>query len=361
MGAAQSMVGIEWAFSLKRQSAYATANPTGDIDQTHPFEGTDIVDHVPNMSDNANQFGRGHEFATRLDIMSWDTQLRRTFTATSKILGWAMAFHLGKITSSNLGGSPSAYQHVMEYMDPAGAGYYSSGRQQPVFTVVEKTTSGYIRKFPSMQIRAVELTGQLNDWVRMTCEMQGSGVKTTLGSFTFPDMSVSEGERMRFSGLTFSHGATGGASDISCDVRSFRFRTEYQYFEADGYCPGSGYLTTGNPATGQVRNKLEWGRRAVVFEFTVRADANTTLFTRLEGSTELEATLTFEGATISGANEHKLILSIPTMKYRAVPISTDGDLVVFNVQAAVFYDGDDDNPFTVTVVNTTPAYATASV
>lgn len=353
---AQSMIGVEWAYPLKRQSAYSTPLADVDINQTHPFDGQDIIEHNPLMSDNSAQFGRGHEFATRQDIMSWDTMMRRSFTATTKILGWAFAFHLGKLTTNSLGGSPAAFEHVMEYQDHNGAGYYGSGRQQPVFTVVERVTSGYIRRFPSMQIKAVELTGQLNDWVRLTIECQGSGVKSTLTGFTFPNQAASEGTRLRFGSMLFSHGPTGAPVDVSCDVRSFRFRSEYQYFEVDGYCPGSGYLTTNTPASGQIRNRLEFGRRACLLEFVVRADDQTTLFTRLEQQVEMEATMTFTGDTISGANSHKLVVSMPRMRYRAIPIGTDGDLVIYQVQTLLMYDSTLLNPFEVKVTSDQTGY-----
>lgn len=361
MGFAQSIIGINWAYPKKRQSAYATANPNADITLSHPFEGADIIEHNPNMSDNSAQLGRGHEFATRQDIMSWDSMMKRTFTATTKILGVMWANHLGDLSTTPLNGSPSAYQHDMEYQDFNGAGYYGSGRQLPVFTVVEQVTSGYIRRFPSMLVKAIELNAQLGDWLRATVECQGSGVKETLSGFSFPDQSVSEGERLRFASLTFSHGSQGGATDVSCDVRSMRFRSEYQLFEQDGYCPGSGYLTAATPASGQIRNKLEFGRRACMLEFTVRADENTTLFTRLEAQTLLEATMTFEGGTISGANKHKLVITVPSMKYKAVPIAADGDLIIYNVQALIFFDGGIDNPFTVRVVSDETGYLVASV
>jgi hypothetical protein len=293
--------------------------------------------------------------------MSWDSMMKRTFTATTKILGWAFAFHLGSLSTTALGGSPSAYSHEMEYQDPFGSGYYGSGRQIPAFTVVERVTSGYYRRFPSMVVKAIELNGQIGDWVNMTVECQGSGMKTTLTGFTFPSQADSEGERLRFSSMTFDHGSVGAPADVSCDVRSIRFRTEYQMFEQDGYCPGSGYLTSGDPTSGQIRNKLEFGRRAVMLEFTVRADENTTLFTRLEAGTELEATMTFEGGLISGANRHTLMISVPKLKYRAVPIGTDGDLIVYNVQALVMYDDGIDNPFTVTVDSDETGYLVASV
>lgn len=353
---AQSMIGVQWAYPKKRQSAYGTANPAADITETHPFEGADIIAHDPVMSDNAQQFGRGHEFATRLDIMSWNSAMKRTFTATTRILGHMLAFHLGSLTTTGLGGSPSAYQHDMEYQDPLGTGYYGSGRQLPVFSVVELVTSGYIRKFRDMQVKSVELTGKLNDWLMLTVECQGSGHKESLTGFTFPDMTTSEGDRLRLSQCVFTH---EGADD-SCALRSFRFRSEYQFFELDGYCPGSGYLTSADPGSGQIRNKLEFGRRAVVFEFVLRADDSETLFDRIEQRTEIDAALVFTGSTISGSNKHKLTVTIPKMRYRAVPISTDGDLIVYQVQGVVFMDATLGNPFSVQIVSNETGYLVAS-
>jgi hypothetical protein len=351
MGFAQSIVGLQWAYPIKRQVAYATQNPDVDITQSHPFEGADIVEHAPNMTDNSAQLGRGHEFATRADLLSWNSMFKRSFTATTKILGWASAFHCGSVTTTGLGGSPSAYQHVMVYQDPFGTGYYGSGRQQPVFTVLEKVTSGMTRRFPSMSVKAIELTAQLGDWLRLAVECQGSGMKSVVTGFSFPDQSVSEGERLRFASMTFSHGVSGAEADISCDVRSIRFRSEYSYFENDGYCPGSGYLTTADANSGQIRNKLEFGRRACLVEFVVRADNTTTLLDRLEARTEVTATMTFVGATISGANAHKLIVRIPRVRYKAVPIAADGDLITYQVQGLLLYDATLANPYQITVVS----------
>lgn len=354
----ESAVQLRWAYPNKRQSAYATPNPDADINQSHPFEGADIADHVPNMSDNAAMFGKGHEFATRNEILSWDVRFRRTFHATTKILGWAFAFHTGKITTTALGGSPAAYQHVFEYQDPLGAGYYGSGRQQPCATIVEQSTSGLTRRFPSIQVMAVEVTGANNDWIRVAMELIGSGKKTDASGFSFPE-SV-EGTLLRNASLLFEHGPSGSLSDMSCDIKSWRFRSELSYFEEDGYCPGSGYQTPGDPSSGQVRSKLEFNRRAVLFEFVARASASSPLHARLEAGTELYALLTVEGSNISGANDHALVIRMPRMKYRAVPIQVDGDQIVFAVSAIVFYDTDLANPFEVEVVNDIASYLVSS-
>lgn len=360
---AESIVQIQWAYSNKRQAAYATRNPDVDIDQSHPFEGADIADHVPNMSDNAALLGKGHEFATRNEILSWDVRFRRSFQGTSKILGWAFAFHCGKVTTTNLGGAPAAYRHVFEYQDPLGAGYYGSGRQQPVVTIVERVTTAMTRRFPSCQVMAVEVTGQLNDWIRIALDMIGSGKKEDASGFVFPDSTNAatggEGALLRNAGLLFQHGPSGALADLSCSVRSFRFRSEMSYFETDGYCPGSGYQVSGDPTSGQIRNKLEFGRRAVMLEFVVNA-SDTSFHTRLEASTLLSAVLTTTGAVISGANAHSWSVNVPQLKYKSVPIGTDGDQVIYTVTAVVFYDAGLANPFEITVVNTTPTYLVSS-
>lgn len=364
----ESIVGIAWAFSNKRQQTYATITPDGDLNQSAPFEGADIGSRTPNMSDNAALLGKGHEFATRNEILSWDVRFRRSFHATTKTLGWAFAFHLGKVNTQNLGGSPAAYRHVMEYQDPNGTGYYGSGRQQPVTTIVEQITSGLTRKFPSCQVMAVEVTGQLNDFVRLAVEIIGSGkeVDVVPSGFTMPDMTNDAfgGELasglMRFSSLTFSTGVSGVETDSSCDARSFRFRSEVALDEAGGYCPGSGYQTTGDPASGAIRNKCEMTRRACLFEFVIRATNDNTWLNRLASSTEVTALLTLEGAVISGGNKHKVQINIPRSKYRMVAVGADGDTITYSVQTVIFYDQNLQNPFEVYITNTTAAYLASS-
>ena len=353
---AESVVNIRWAYPVKRQSAYATAQANGDITQSHPFLGADMGEHTANMSDNAAHYGKGHEFATRNEMLSWDSMFRRQMHATTKAVGWALAFHTGSVVTTPLGGGN--YSHAFEYQDPLGTGYYASGRQQPVFTVMEQVGSNLARRWPSMAVKAVELTGQRNDWVILTTELQGSGMMTRIApsSFTWPDPTDvafgGEGVLLRNASLLFEHGPSGSLADLSCDVRSFRWRSEYQYFDTDGYCPGSGYLTSGDPSSGQIRNKLEFARRAVIFEFVADLTTSNLPFERLEGNILLSAQLTVEGST----SPHEIVINIPQLKYRAVPIGTDGDRITLAISTVVFYDQATANPWTATVVNTTPEY-----
>lgn len=341
---AESVVGLQWAYPVKRQSAYGTVTPLGDLLQTHPFEGASFIEHTPNIVDNAALLGKGHEFATRSDILTWDSMMKRQFFATTKILGWALAFHFGyksTTTVTNGGASPSGYTTTFSHQNPNGSGYYSSGRQQPVFSVVEQVTSGIWRRFYDMQIKAVELTATLGDFLKLSVEAQGSGMKDTLTGFSFPTQVGAEGTRLRFASLNFSHGLSGSPSDQSCQVRSIRVRSEYQYFDADGYCPGSGYLTAATPSSGQVRNKLEFSKRAILFEFVMRAASADTFWTKLEAQSDLEATLTFTGSAVNGTTNHGLVITLPQMRYRAVPISSDGDLITYQVQGIIFANATD--------------------
>ena len=355
---AESVVNIRWAYPTKRQAAYGTPNTPADIDQSHPFLGADMGQHTPNMSDNAAHFGKGHEFATRNEILSWDSLFSRQFHATTKIVGWAMAFHTGSVSTSSLGGGN--YEHAFEYQDPLGVGYYGSARQQPVFTVMEQVGSNLARRWPSMALRALELTGQRNDWVMLTTELQGSGMMTRIApsDFAWPDPTDAatggEGVLLRNASLLFEHGPSGALVDMSCDIRSFRFRSEFAYFDTDGYCPGSGYLVSGDPASGQIRNKLEFARRAVVLEFVADLTTDNNPFTRLEGNVLMSARITVVGST----SPHEFVIWVPQIKLRAVPIGTDGDRITLSISTVVQYDNTEANPWTATVVNSTPSYLT---
>lgn len=364
----ESNAQLTWAYSNKRQSAYATPNPNVDLNQSHPFESADFGEHTPNMSDNAAQFGKGHEFASRLEILSWDTKFKRSHQATTKMLAWAFAFHTGKDIVSSLGGG--AYSHTFEFQDPIGTGYYGSGRQQPVMTIVERTTSGQVRKFPSMQVKSVEVTGALNDWLKLSMELQGSGKKTDVvptSGFSFPDCV--EGVLLRNASMTMEVGPSGATEAISCDVRSFRFRSEMSYDENSGYCPGSGYQGA-TPHTGQVRSKLEFTKRAVMFEFVVNATRENGVggfFETLEEANEVVAHLTVVGDEVSSGHAHTWELEITKLKYRTVAIGADGDTVTYAVAGVVMWDADlgvnteiPGNPYTVTVINDVPLYLASS-
>jgi hypothetical protein len=471
----ESVTTIQWAYSDKRQSAYPVPNPAADIDQSHPFEGTDIGDHTVNMVDNAALYGKGHEFATRIYLLSWDSRFRRQCFLTTKIAGWGFAFHCGKCTTTPL--TAPAFQHVYEYQDPNGAGYYGSGRQLPVTTIIERVTSGMVRRFPSMLVSAIELSGAMNDFCRIAMDLVGSGamnrlpmsgsvggsatigggtdgtvtvtddvvgdssktievvtapgvsaamtaaivadaITVTLGTtavagvpdatkntatlvaaavaalagvtavasgtgaspltgnettkgftgggtaFVFPiGEDADEGERLRNTAMLFEVGPTGEAVPVenSCDIRSWRFRSEYALAEEDGYCPGSGYFVPGNPLSGQIRNKLEFLRRAVLLEWVVRASADNTIFTQLEGLVNLSAKITLTGAAIAGAAFHSVVIDVPQVNYRAIPIGVDGDLITYSIQTVIRWDDDLQNPFQVTVTNEATEYLAASV
>ncbi|CAN5608194.1 hypothetical protein BH24ACT15_BH24ACT15_34870 [soil metagenome] len=364
----ESTVGIRWAFSPKRQSAYATALANADLTLSPPFEGADFGEHTPNMSDNAALFGKGHEFATRNYLLSWDSRFRRSAFLTTKLAGWAFAFHTGKVTTTPADiGPPAAHQHVFEYQDPFDVGYYGSGRQLPVTTVVEQATSGLVRKFPSMVVSALELSGKMNDFCRIGVDLIGSGMMsripaTGVGSMTWPvGASGDEGDRLRNTAMLFEHGETGALADVSCDIRSWRFRSEYSLAEDDGYCPGSGYLTPGDPSSGQVRNKLEFLRRACMLEWVVRAGSGVTLFENLEQQVELAAKVTLTGTDINATDANQVIVNVPRLMYRAVPIGSDGDIITYALSTVVFYDDTLANPWEVTVTNDVAEYLTAAV
>ena len=183
-------------------------------------------------------------------------------------------------------------------------------------------------------------------------------------AFVFPTgEDADEGERLRNTAMLFEVGPVGERcpAENSCDIRSWRFRSEYSLAEEDGYCPGSGYLVPGNPLSGQIRNKLEFLRRAVLLEWVVRASADNTIFTQLEGLVDLSATITLEGPAIAGAASHRVIINVPQLNYRAIPIGVDGDLITYSLTTVIKYDDTLMNPFEVIVVNEEPAYLVASV
>ncbi len=98
----------------------------------------------------------------------------------------------------------------------------------------------------------------------------------------------------------------------------------------------------------------------MLFEFVARAKSNSQIVARLDNQDDLKVLMTITGDVISGANNHKVIINIPRLQYRATPINVNGDVITFAVSTVVFYDATLDNPWEATVVNDVPTYLVSS-
>ena len=100
----------------------------------------------------------------------------------------------------------------------------------------------------------------------------------------------------------------------------------------------------------------------MVFEFVVKAPStNNQIFDRHEQSVTLQARLTVTGEQIASSGfYHQLVINVPQLRYRSVPVGADGDQVIYSVTTIVMYDQTEANPWTAQVQNQFSSYLTSS-
>ena len=79
---------IQWAFSTKKQAAYATALQDDSLSESFPFRGPDMVDRTEEIELDGTTYGRGHEHDTSQLIRYYDVKLKRSFPMTSFMAAW---------------------------------------------------------------------------------------------------------------------------------------------------------------------------------------------------------------------------------------------------------------------------------
>lgn len=329
---------VQWAFSTKKQAAYGTVVADNDLDQNYPFKGPDILERNPDVVTDVDKIGDGHEWETQQITEYWDTKLKRSFGLTSFVAGWIAAYGLGSVSSA-LVSTSLAYQHTCKFSDPA-----VDAHQLPIASVVEKLSSGIKRKIRDLVVADFTISGEGKNRLQLEMNFTGSGFKET-STLSMPSLSL--GTFLRMSALQFEIGVAASEVDVSTRLRKWSLKVNNNLLEDDGYYPGSG----------QYRGRCLYGKRSVEFNFTLEMDISALVeLTHLENSQELQAIVTVQDALIEETYYHEMIITIPKLKYRLVPVGMENGKQIFNVECNVFYDSSLGGPLEIKVTNTQADY-----
>ncbi len=329
---------VQWALSHKKQSAYGTTLADGDLLLSYPFMGPDILELTPELQTDEDEMGKGHEFATDQEVEKWDTRLKRSFYMTSFMGGLISVFGLGAVSSAQQE-STLAYEHTATPQDP------STDLQLPVTTIVERLSSGIKRKIRDLMVSDFTISGEVGKRIMLEGNFIGSGHQET-SALSMP--TLSSGSFLRMRGLLFQVGPSGAEVDVSARIKKFSFKWDNAPDEEGGYYPGSGLY----------RGRCEMGKRKAEFSFTILIDENTTDLDNLLNNTVLKAIVTAQGELIESTYYHQQIITIPRMKYRAMPVGVEGNKLAFNVECNVFFDSVSGWPVEIKTMNTQVSYLT---
>ena len=86
-------------FGKQKQTDIATANTAGQMWQLRKLNAA-LANPKLNTENDAEEFGKGHEFATTVYKTSWDSPGNIEKYLSAEIAAWAMAFGLGKVVKS---------------------------------------------------------------------------------------------------------------------------------------------------------------------------------------------------------------------------------------------------------------------
>jgi hypothetical protein len=303
------------AFSTKKQSAYATALLDASLNKSYPFLGPDLLEEEQGFVPNDDQIGVG-EFATTRYQELKDCKLTRRWDCGSNMLGWVAAFGLGAVSTAQQGAT-AAYLHTIIPQ--------TATQQLNATTIVEQQSTGIKNKIRDICVESFKISGKGKERLKLETNLVGSGHVAT-SALTMPALTADSFLRMH--GVKFEIGVAASEVDVSARIKGFDFEWNNNPLLDDGYYPNSG----------QVRGRLHHGRRAAKLGFQLLLDANSVERTALLAGTLSKCIITVTGALIESTYYHKGIITIPALYYKALPIGSEDNMLLYNVETDIKYD-----------------------
>ena len=338
-----------WRFSANRQNALGTPLGDGNLTLSALVSGYDIGKLAHRLISDADRFGKGHPYATSQRKVAQMTSLQRALELNDIFAGWAAAFCLGSVTSTqpNPTNNPSVYDHVIRWSNLA------TSKVMPFTTIHEKPWAGLARKLPDLVLASFTLNGRGQDPVQMSLQMLGSG-RSSDAPLTMPTLQTPA--FLDDGGAVIKLGPSGAAVDISSRVIEWSVAVNANPDEANGRFPSSGlYL-----------GRWWYGaKRTAVPELTLFVNqSDTDILDLFRNDTAQELRINLAGAVITAGQPevYRMDLLWPEIHFTAVEDTiVDGKVALRMTvgEDGVFQKSGSDY-FQATVTNTTPAYLVAA-
>jgi len=313
-------------FGYKKQSAIQTANVLADIWSLNKTNAS-LAENTLNTEDDAEDLGKGHEFATQVFKSHWDVQGSIEKYLTSEIAAWAFVFGLGARVKSGT----TALTYTCTPQDPVG-----SGIELPAFSFIETIRQGGSAVLDRMAVGCV-----VQDF-RVTLG-SGPGRASSKILINF----VGCGKTVEPSGITLPAGTPEHllpAASATVNINGVDYVTARNMvsvelgFENDlrldsGFFPGSG---TQDGAA--IRGRMEFGNRKAMLKFVARFVNGSTELTKLRNQTTGTAAIGLQGELISGGDYHSMTVTFQKVAFKTAVIGDTDGIVTVEVDCAPLYD-----------------------
>lgn len=316
------------ALGKGKQTDIATANPVASVWALRKLNAS-LMSAKFNREDDAQEYGKGHEWATDTYAVSWDVSGTLEKYLSAEFAAWVMAFSLGKVVKSGTGAN---FTYTCTPLNP-NAG---DPTELPYFSFIEqiRTTASVIDRMAvgnaleSWNLAFASGPGRVSS--KLTAQFSGSGKLTEPSGIVIP--AVTPEKWLPSASLLFSANSVDYVTSKNIVSGSVDFKNNLDV--AGGFYPGSGFQTTGDATSGAIRGRLEYGDRAVGLSFVARFLNGSTEWTALKSG----AKFTDASLTLQYDVNNSLILSWPQMTYKAAEIGNTNGRVTVEVTAEPLYN-----------------------
>ena len=315
-------------FGKQKQTDIATANSAVQMWQLRKLNAA-LANPKLNTENDADEFGKGHEFPTQSFQTSWDAGSTIEKYLSAEIAAWAMAFSLGKVVKS---GTNPNFTYTCTPLFPANG----DAAELPYFSFVEQIRPGAGIVLDRMAVGcAVEGwtisigsgPGRANS--KINIEFVGSGKLTEPSGIVVPAATLEK--LLPSASLAL---AINGVNYVSNkNIVSLETSWKNNILMDAGFFPGSGFQTPGDATSGAIRGRLEFGKRQGTLRFTARFENGSTELTKLKSQTTGTAviTLTYDA-------NNSLQITWEKVSFATAEVGETDGIVTVAVECLPMYD-----------------------
>lgn len=277
---------LQICFGKQKQTDIQTANTAVQMWQLRKLN-AQLANPKLNTENDAEEFGKGHEFAVQSFQTSWDVNGTLEKYLSAEIAAWAMAFGLGKVVRS---GTAPNFTYTATPLIPAAG----DDAELPYFSFVEQIRPGTGVVLDRMAVGCVvegwtisigSGPGRANS--KITVEFVGSGKFAEPSSIVVPSATLEK--LLPSASLTLSINGVNYVTNKN--IVSLETAWKNNVRADGGFYPGSGFQTPGDTTSGAIRGRLEFGNRQGTLKFVARFENGSSELTKLRSQTNGTATI----------------------------------------------------------------------
>jgi hypothetical protein len=347
MGAARIQE-TRWGVGYTAQSAIATMNESSAL-QSFLKNNAKPSDAVYTIEDDAAEIGKGNEWPENTYGSAWDTMAGLEGYLSSEMAAFMFAYGLGDCTPATAG---AGYTHTAVPLNTP-----VDGLEPPYLTYVEQIRppgGGNVidRAFPGCIVESFSInvgSGPGRQNYRYQVNLKGSGQVITPSTLTIPALATPHYLPSGTMLLTIN-----GTNYVSAkNIESLAWQYSNNPLLEQGYFPGSGFQTSGNPTTGQIRGRIEVGVRTSSLRFVARFASGSTELTSLAAGTQGTFSWVQTGAAIDGSHYHGINVSSSLVFFKDVRVNEMSGIVTVEVEMVFLFE--DSGPLLTAVATNTIA------